>query len=126
MNKVKNKKGVCMIIGGNGIVGKSICEAMINDWKVISISRTKSNIKEKNWKEYSCDVTNEKDFESIVNRIEKLCRNQEFVDGISLNIRRDNFQDLNIDLLTNSKYKYYSNIFRSCQIQRLLCHPFLI
>ena len=70
MNKLKRKKGVCIIIGGNGIVGESICEVMINDWEVISISRTKNNKKEKNWKEYSCDVTKEKDFERIVNKIE--------------------------------------------------------
>ena len=70
MTKVTRKQGICIIIGGNGIVGKAICEAMHNDWEVISISRTKNNKKENNWKEYICDVTKEKDFEDIINTIE--------------------------------------------------------
>jgi len=70
MTKETRKQGICIIIGGNGIVGKAICEAMHNDWEVISISRTKNNKKENNWKEYICDVTKEKDFEDIINTIE--------------------------------------------------------
>lgn len=70
MDEIINRR-VCLIIGGNGIVGQSICRSMIRDWNVISLSRTINENIEKEWKEYCCDVTKEDKFEEIVNKIEK-------------------------------------------------------
>ena len=71
MNKSKNQKKVCLVIGGNGIVGKAICKSMMNEWNVLSISRTPNKTIENKWGEYICDVSKEDEFESAVNNIER-------------------------------------------------------
>ncbi len=63
-------KKVCLIIGGNGKVGKSICKDMeAKDWLVISINRTKPQ-EEFSWISLVCDVTLEDYFEEQVQNIE--------------------------------------------------------
>lgn len=63
-------KKVCLIIGGNGKVGKSICKDMeAKGWLVISINRSKPQ-EEFSWISLVCDVTLEDYFEEQVQNIE--------------------------------------------------------
>ena len=51
----------------NGIVGRAICKSMMNEWDVISISRTPNKTIENKWREYICDVSKEDEFENASN-----------------------------------------------------------
>ena len=70
MKKEKHNRGLCIVIGGNGIVGKAICKKMSKEWNVISISRTPNKKIDNDWKEYICDVSKEDQFENTLNEIE--------------------------------------------------------
>ena len=68
-DKLHSKK-VCLIIGGNGKVGKSICKDMeAKGWLVISINRSKPQ-EEFSWISLVCDVTLEDYFKAQVKNIE--------------------------------------------------------
>ncbi len=70
---LKNK--VVLLTGGNGFFGKQICNAFLNSGcKVIIIDIKKRKLSHKNVSYFKCDITSEKEINSIALRIIKKFR----------------------------------------------------